>query len=55
MNKFYWKKYQEPSDLALIKNEQIIEMQSEIEQAEINKDYKRAEYLRKKIKEIESV
>jgi len=55
MNKFYWKKYTEPTDLTLIKHEMLIELNAELKQAQYNNNWKRASFLKKQIEQIENI
>jgi hypothetical protein len=55
MNKFYWKKYKDTDDLPILKREIIIELTTELKQAQYNSNWKRAAFLKKQIEEIEEL
>ena len=55
MNKFYWKKYKDTSDLNVLKHEILIELNTELMQAQYNSNWKRAAFLKKQIEEIENI
>jgi hypothetical protein len=51
----YFKKVSDSSDPVVLKNEVLLELRTELKQAQYNSNWKRAAFLKKQIEEIEEL
>ena len=52
---FKWSKVKDSSDPVVLKNEVLLELRTELKQAQYNSNWKRAAFLKKQIEEIEEL